>query len=97
MIFRQTTFAINTPDETFSMYFKTNEDALKNEENRAEIFMDVLDKDLTEAKIKDGLISNNPDIEIDISLDLVEFEYGRQPQYKKPPQKSDNNKDDLNI
>ena len=49
--------------------------------------MDMLDKDLAEAKIKDGLISNNPDIEIDISLDLVEFEYGRQPQYKKNPQK----------
>ena len=82
------------------MYFKTNEDALKNEENRAEIFMDMLDKDLTEAKIKDGLISNNPDIEIDISLDLVEFEYGHQPQYNPPPpkkKKSDNNKDDLNI
>ena len=70
MIFRQKTFAINTPDETFSIYVKINEDALKNEENRAEIFMDMLDKDLTEAKIKDGLISNNPDIEIDISLDL---------------------------
>ena len=45
--------------------------------------MDILDKDLTEAKIKFGLISNNPDIETDISLDPVEFEYGCQPQYKK--------------
>lgn len=63
------------------MDIEPNEDALKNEENRVD--MDMLDKDLTEAKIKFDLISNNPDIETDISLDPVEFEYGHQPQYKK--------------